>query len=167
MDPFSKEYVLTLLPNASCSSLCLWCLAVFFETQIREYVSRNTRLGRGSEILKTPFYYFFSMSVRRSSRFAKPASAITETVAESIAVEVSEKRKKSSIVKKKTVKRPKFEHGKEPPHWRTVYERIQEFRKHNFGPVDTMGCERLAQEDIPEKARSGKKRRERRMVVFS
>ncbi|KAG0265207.1 DNA N-glycosylase and apurinic/apyrimidinic (AP) lyase [Mortierella polycephala] len=34
---------------------------------------------------------------------------------------------------------------KEPPGWEVTLDRLREFRLHNPAPVDTMGCERLAQ----------------------
>ncbi|KAI9497807.1 DNA glycosylase, partial [Zychaea mexicana] len=39
----------------------------------------------------------------------------------------------------------------EPQNWRTVYERIREYRTTVTAPVDTMGCERLAEDKVPEK----------------
>lgn len=40
---------------------------------------------------------------------------------------------------------------KQPKNWRSVLDDLREFRKHNPAPVDTMGCERLAEvgEHIP------------------
>src|SRR5690554_3350095 len=34
---------------------------------------------------------------------------------------------------------------KEPPGWEVTLDRLREFRLHNPAPVDTMGCERLAE----------------------
>ncbi|KAJ1973509.1 alpha,alpha-trehalase nth1 [Dimargaris xerosporica] len=36
----------------------------------------------------------------------------------------------------------------EPAQWREVYERIKDFRTTHRAPVDTMGCERLAETDV-------------------
>ena len=38
-----------------------------------------------------------------------------------------------------------------PPHWREVYEAMKSQRAKMIAPVDTMGCERLAQEDVSPK----------------
>ena len=38
-----------------------------------------------------------------------------------------------------------------PPHWREVYEAMKSQRAKIIAPVDTMGCERLAQEDVSPK----------------
>ncbi|KAG0243453.1 DNA glycosylase [Mortierella sp. GBAus27b] len=43
-----------------------------------------------------------------------------------------------------TIKRSKFA-TKEPVGWKTTLDRIREFRLQNPAPVDTMGCERLAE----------------------
>ncbi|KAF9978367.1 DNA N-glycosylase and apurinic/apyrimidinic (AP) lyase [Actinomortierella ambigua] len=41
--------------------------------------------------------------------------------------------------------------SKQPKHWKSVLDDIREFRRHHTAPVDTMGCERLAEvgESIP------------------
>ncbi|KAH8547671.1 DNA glycosylase [Umbelopsis sp. PMI_123] len=41
--------------------------------------------------------------------------------------------------------------GVPPDNWKSVYEAIKEYRKVTVAPVDTMGCERLAEETVDEK----------------
>lgn len=38
-----------------------------------------------------------------------------------------------------------------PAHWEEVYEAVREMRKGGGAPVDTMGCERLADRNMSEK----------------
>jgi len=40
---------------------------------------------------------------------------------------------------------------KMPNHWLQTYNEIKEYRKNNEAPVDTQGCERLANENLPPK----------------
>ena len=37
---------------------------------------------------------------------------------------------------------------REPPNWREIYDLVREMRKNVPAPVDTMGCERLAEDDV-------------------
>ncbi len=39
---------------------------------------------------------------------------------------------------------------KQPENWQTVYDKISAFRQSNPAPIDTMGCERLANSDDPK-----------------
>ncbi|KAI9274448.1 DNA glycosylase [Phascolomyces articulosus] len=106
------------------------------------------------------------MSLRRSSRLFKSTSTVTaiDHVNEAPLV-ITEKKQKQpkrsrspskTIVTKKSkpspIKKAKIQDQfDEPAHWKTVYERIREYRKTAPAPVDTMGCERLAEEQVPEK----------------
>ena len=38
-----------------------------------------------------------------------------------------------------------------PPDWQTMYEAVQEMRRRQLAPVDTVGCERLADVELPAK----------------
>ena len=41
----------------------------------------------------------------------------------------------------------------EPPQWREMLENIREIRKHKDAPVDSMGAEKIADEDAPPKVK--------------
>ncbi|CDS07453.1 hypothetical protein LRAMOSA01402 [Lichtheimia ramosa] len=98
------------------------------------------------------------MSFRRSARIAKTKGV--DALAESLTVKSATKRKQSpSITEKKTtvkrrsksVKQEAGTMGKAPENWQTVYDRIRDYRSKTTAPVDTMGCERLAEENVSDK----------------
>lgn len=98
------------------------------------------------------------MSFRRSARIAKTHGV--DALAESLTVKSATKRKQSpSITEKKTtvkrrsksVKQEAGTMGKAPENWQTVYDRIRDYRSKTTAPVDTMGCERLAEENVSDK----------------
>ena len=68
-------------------------------------------------------------------------SAKEETVKEEISSQVS-----TNTVSPRKPRSPKKERviRKEPENWKTLFDKIQEFRQNNVAVVDTMGCERLA-----------------------
>ncbi|KAF7727909.1 DNA N-glycosylase and apurinic/apyrimidinic (AP) lyase [Apophysomyces ossiformis] len=104
------------------------------------------------------------MSVRRSSRLVKSS---TDLIEESVMPTITEgrRRKRQSIINEATTtttktttkktKRVKKEDiinsSGEPKNWRIVFQRIKEYREKVPAPVDTMGCERLAETDVPER----------------
>jgi len=51
---------------------------------------------------------------------------------------------------KKNVTKTKIEKNK-PKFWLQTFNEIKEYREKNEAPVDTQGCERLANEDLPPK----------------
>ena len=117
------------------------------------------------------------MSLRRSGRLIKTTTTNTTVVPkqtdqlnDSITtkpIKKEKKRQRSSSLSQSVVSKPiiKTEKSKpttikrtkiqdqfnEPANWKIVYERIREYRKTVSAPVDTMGCERLAEEQVPEK----------------
>jgi hypothetical protein len=62
----------------------------------------------------------------------------------------SEEQDEAGLDGQAKIKRSKFA-TKTPVGWETTLDRIREFRLQNLAPVDTMGCERLAEvgDDIP------------------
>lgn len=60
--------------------------------------------------------------------------------------------------RKQPAKRIKQEDGtvvvEAPPNWEEIYKTTQEIRKENLAPVDTMGCERIADPKVSEKVRA-------------
>lgn len=81
------------------------------------------------------------MSVRRSTRLVKINKADN-------VLDLNRRRKNSSTVVK-MAKRVKIEI--EPAQWQIVYDRIKQYREQVEAPVDTMGCERLAEDGVPDK----------------
>ncbi|GJJ76916.1 endonuclease III [Entomortierella parvispora] len=62
----------------------------------------------------------------------------------SAATAATDRVKKEASDDKEAVKKSKFA-TKEPLGWKVTLDRLREFRLHNPAPVDTMGCERLAE----------------------
>ncbi|KAI8145836.1 DNA glycosylase [Fennellomyces sp. T-0311] len=97
------------------------------------------------------------MSLRRSGRLIKSVKTNDQLIESLPIVKEEPKRRRRSPselkTKKSPIKRSKInaETFPEPDNWRTVYERIRAYRETVTAPVDTMGCERLAEDDVPEK----------------
>ncbi|KAI7856013.1 DNA glycosylase [Circinella umbellata] len=117
------------------------------------------------------------MSLRRSGRLIKATTTNTTVVPKQTdqlndstttrPIKKERKRQRSSslsqpVVSKPTIKKEKSrpvtikrtkiqDQFNEPANWKIVYDRIREYRKTVSAPVDTMGCERLAEEQVPEK----------------
>lgn len=61
--------------------------------------------------------------------------------------------KKKEMFKRSKIHQKNF--GKEPDHWMEVLNNIREMRKNRDSPVDTMGCDKLCDDDIlPEVSRA-------------
>ncbi|KAI9844718.1 MAG: DNA N-glycosylase and apurinic/apyrimidinic (AP) lyase, partial [Pleopsidium flavum] len=86
--------------------------------------------------------------LRKRKRGANTPSIITPSVATSNALTF--RRKAGMRAKKQPAKKVTNEDGHveiyPPPHWEEIYEAVKEMRKKTLAPVDTMGCETLAEE---------------------
>ncbi|ORY96771.1 DNA glycosylase [Syncephalastrum racemosum] len=86
-----------------------------------------------------------SSSSSSSSSFSSPSPPSSPPPA-------PKKKPLSKVKKPKVESSPLRSLSSDPPaQWETVYNLIREFRKHTTAPVDTMGCERLAEEGVPDK----------------
>lgn len=100
-----------------------------------------------------------AMSIRRSSRLASTAirSNVTDAAVENVVKECKPQKRSISAAAAATKggdsKKRKSDNGvvKAPENWEIVYDKIKEYRKTAVAPVDTMGCERLAEDGIPDK----------------
>jgi endonuclease-3 len=91
------------------------------------------------------------MSLRRSTRKTVQA---TTTLPESI--EKKAIKRIATTKKPVSIKKVKYEVKQNPnflipPNWEIVYNKLEAFRDIEEAPVDTMGCERLAQTTAPPK----------------
>jgi len=95
-------------------------------------------------------------SKKRTTARTKNSAAVAVSVkAESTSTTTATNRvKKEASDDKDRVKKSKFA-TKEPVGWKVTLDRLREFRLHNPAPVDTMGCERLAEvgDHIPPEVR--------------
>ncbi|KAG0182873.1 DNA N-glycosylase and apurinic/apyrimidinic (AP) lyase [Apophysomyces sp. BC1034] len=105
------------------------------------------------------------MSTRRSSRLAKSSADLVQEALVPAVTESRRRRRRQSVSTKTTktataiatkVKRVKKEEdttttAEAPKNWETVFQHIKEYREKVSAPVDTMGCERLAETDVPAK----------------
>ncbi|KAI8097117.1 DNA glycosylase [Halteromyces radiatus] len=87
-----------------------------------------------------------SSSTRRS-KVKKEQEDDTTTTMENVQTIVTTS---TTSVKKKPTKNAKKQHGA-PLDWNDTFTKIKEYRQHHSAVVDTMGCERLAQRDVPAK----------------
>lgn len=88
-----------------------------------------------------------------------PASVSSPKSTARTTVKVEEKTvtpKRVKKARKQPAKKVKREDGQveihAPPNWQEVYDTVREMRKTIVAPVDTMGCETLAQEEISPRA---------------
>ncbi|CAO3699637.1 unnamed protein product [Rhizopus stolonifer] len=88
------------------------------------------------------------MSLRRSTRkTVKVASVLPSGVEKKIKRIATTK----TPVSAKKVKYEASQDPMPPNHWEIVYNKLEAFRDIEEAPVDTMGCERLAQKSVPVK----------------
>lgn len=80
---------------------------------------------------------------------------ITQSLPQNEALEIKDSDGKFTKARRQLAKKTTDEVGKveiyPPADWAQIYDAVKEMRKTVLAPVDTMGCERLAEEHVSEK----------------
>ncbi len=129
--------------------------------QLSEDDSSLSSLGSGSafDIEDAPFGA--SSTRKRKRGFDSPSTDVTSnstfTSTRTSPRKASVREKNSPVGKARQAKRQPAKHivnesgadGVEPPaNWEEIYDAVREMRKEKLAPVDTMGCETLAEEHV-------------------
>lgn len=103
------------------------------------------------------------MSIRRSTRLASNALRSNVTEVEQVVKESKPRKRSNAAEKNNGAKKRRNDNDtvQAPENWEIVYDKIKEYRQKTIAPVDTMGCERLAEDGIPDKVRKRERERER------